>query len=66
MPEKCCEKMVSNLILGLCVAIFTEYSRVEDCKSGHKNLNSLFLTFSIQDTILDTILLMTKFGIEIQ
>ena len=61
MPEKCYEKFVSNLNLDVCVAIFAEYSRVEDWKSGHRKLNSLFETFSIQDTILDRILLKTNF-----
>ena len=61
MPEKCYEKFVSNLILDVCVVIFAEYSRVEDWKSGHRKLNSLFETFSIQDTILDKILLKTNF-----
>ena len=61
MPEKCYEKLVSNLILGVCVAISAEYSRVEDWKSGHRKLNSLFETFSIQDTILDRIMLKTNF-----
>ena len=60
MPEKCYEKLVSNLILSVSVAIFTEYSRVEDWKSGHRKLNSLAETFSIQDTILDRILLKTN------
>ena len=41
----------------MCVAIFAEYSRVEDWKSGHRKLNSLLETFSIQDTIFDRILL---------
>ena len=36
MAKKCYEKLVSNLILGVCVAIFAEYSRVEDWKSGHR------------------------------
>ena len=53
MPKKCYEKLVSNLILVVCVAIFAKYSRVEDWKSGHRKLNSLFETFSLQDTILD-------------
>ena len=61
MPKKCYEKLVSNLILVVCVAIFAEYSRVEDWKSGHKKLNSLFETFLLQDTILDRILLKTYF-----
>ena len=61
MLKKCYEKLVSNLILGVCVAIFAEYSRVEDWKSGHRKLNSQFETFSIQDTILDKILLKTNF-----
>ena len=66
MPEKCYEKLVSNLIIGVCVAVFAEYSRVEEWKSGHRKLNSLFETFSIQDTIFDRILLETSFGIKIQ
>ena len=66
MPEKCSEKLVSNLILGVCVAVFEEYSRVEDWKSGHRKLNSLFETFSIQDKIFDRILLKTSFGIKTQ
>ena len=41
----------------MCIAIFAEYSRVEDWKSGHRKLNSLFETFLIQDTMLDKILL---------
>ena len=61
MPKKCYEKLVANLILGVCVAIFAEYSRVEDWKSGHRKLNSLLETFSIQDTIFDKILLKTNF-----
>ena len=61
MPEKCSEKMLSNLILGVCVATFAEYSRVEDWKSGHRKFKSLLNTFSIQDTILDRILLKTNF-----
>ena len=63
MPKKCYEKLVSNLILGMCVcvAIFAEYSRVEDWKSGHRKLNSLLETFSIQDTIFDRILLKANF-----
>ena len=61
MPEKCYEKLVSNSILGVCVVIFAEYSRVEDWKSGQRKLNSLFETFSIQGTILDRILLKTNF-----
>ena len=65
MPE-CYEKLDSNLILGVCVAMFAEYSRVEDWKSGHRKLKSLFETFSIQDTILDRILLRTKFGFKTQ
>ena len=63
MPE-CYEKLVSNLILGVCVAIFAEYSRVEGWKSGHRNLNSLFETFLIQDKMLDRILLKTNFVIK--
>ena len=51
MHEKCYEKLVFNLILGVCFAIFAEYSRVEDFKSGHRKMYSLFETFSIQDTI---------------
>ena len=66
MPEKCYDKLVSNLILGVYVAIFAEYSRAQDCKSGHRKLNSLFEMFSIQDTILDAILLKTNFGIKTQ
>ena len=66
MPEKCYEKLISNLILGVCVEIFAEYSRVEDWKSGHRKVNSLFETFSIQDTKLDRILLKTNFGIKTQ
>ena len=66
MPEKCYEKFVSNLILDVCVAIFAEYSRVEDWKSGHRKLNSLFESFSIKDTILDRILLKLNFGIKTQ
>ena len=61
MPEKCYEKLDSNLILDVRVAIFAEYSQVEDWKSGHRKLNSLFETFSIQDTIFDRILLKTNF-----
>ena len=61
MSEKCYEKFVSNLIFDVCVAIFAKYSRVEDWNSGHRKLNSLFETFSIQDTILDRILLQTNF-----
>ena len=61
MSEKCYEKFVSNLIFDVCVAISAEYSRVEDWNSGHRKLNSLFETFSIQDTILDRILLLTNF-----
>ena len=61
MPEKCYQKLVSNLILVVCVAIFAEYLRVEDWKSGHRKLNSLFETFSLPDTILDRILLKTNF-----
>ena len=61
MPEKCYEKIVSNLILDVCVAIFAEYSQFEDWKSGHRKLNSLFETFSIQDTIFDRILLKANF-----
>ena len=61
MPEKCYEKFVSNLNLNVCVAIFAEYSRVEDRKSGHRKLNSQFETFSIQDKILDRTLLETNF-----
>ena len=61
MPEKCYEKFVSNLILNVCVAIFAEYSRVEDWKSGHRKLNSQFETFSIQDKILGRTLLETNF-----
>ena len=45
----------------MCVAIFAGNSRVEDWKSGHRKLNSLFETYSIQDTILDRILLKTNF-----
>ena len=52
MPEQCYEKCVSNLIRDVCVAIFAEYSRVEDWKSRHRKLNSLFETFSIPDTII--------------
>ena len=66
MPEKCYEKLISNLILGVCVEIFAEYSRVEDWKSGHRKLNSVFETFPLQDTILDRILLITNFGIKTQ
>ena len=61
MPEKCYKKFVSNLILDVCVAIFAEYSQVEDWKSEHRKLNSLFETFSIQDTIFDRTLLKTNF-----
>ena len=50
----------------VCVAIFAEYSRVEDWKSGHRKLNSLFEMFSLQDIILDGILLKTTFGIKTQ
>ena len=57
MPANGYEKLVSNLILGVCVAIFAEYSRVEDLKLGHRKLNSMFEKFSIQDTILERILL---------
>ena len=57
----CSEKFVSNLILDVCVAIFAEYSRVQDWKSGHGKLNSLLETFSIQDKIFDRILLKTNF-----
>ena len=41
MPKKCYEKLISKLILRVCVcvAIFAEYSRVEDWKSGHRTLN---------------------------
>ena len=45
----------------VCVAIFAEYSRIEDWKSGHRKLNSLLETFSIQDTIFDIVLLKTNF-----
>ena len=62
MPKNCDKKMVSNLILALCIAIFAEYSRVEDWKSGHREMNSLFETFSIQGAILDRILLKTNIG----
>ena len=61
MPKKCYEKLFSNLILVVCVSFFAEYSRVEDWKSGHRKLNSLFETFLLQDTILDRILLKTNF-----
>ena len=44
----------------MCVAIFAEYSRVEDWKSGHRKLSSLLETFSIQDTIFDIKLLKTN------
>ena len=64
MLEKCYEKLVSNLILGVFVAIYADYSRVDDRKSGHRKLNSLFETFLIQDTIIDRILLRTEFGIK--
>ena len=43
------------------IAIFAEYSQVEDWKTGHRKLNSLFETFSIQDTIFDRLLLKTNF-----
>ena len=59
MPEKCYENLVSNIILGVCVAIYAEYSRVTH--SVHRKLNSLFETFLIQDTILDRILLKKNF-----
>ena len=62
MPKNCNEKLFSNLNLGMCIATFAEYSRVEDWNSGHRKLNSLFETFLIQDTILDKILLKTNFG----
>ena len=61
MSEKCYEKFVSNLIFDVCVSIFAKYSRVEHWNSGHRKLNSLFETFSIQNTILDRILLQTNF-----
>ena len=61
MPQKCYEKFVSNLIFDVCVAIFAGYSRVEDWKSGHRKLNSLLETFSIQDAIFDRILLKANF-----
>ena len=61
MSEKCYEKLVPNLILDVRVAIFADYSQVEDWKSGHRKLNSLFETFSKQDTIFDRILLKTNF-----
>ena len=61
MLEKWNEKIVSNLILDVCVAMFAEYSRVEYWKSEQKKLNSLLETFSIQDTIFDRILLKTNF-----
>ena len=61
MPAKCYEKTVSNFILDVCVAIFAEYSQVEDWKAGQRKLNSLFETFSIQDTIFDKILFKTNF-----
>ena len=48
----------------VCVATFAEYSRVEDWKSEHKKMNSLFETSSIQDTIFDRILLKTNLGIK--
>ena len=66
MTEKCYEKLVSKLILGVCVAIFAGNSRVEDRKSGHRILISLFVTFSKQDTKIDRILLKTNFGIKTQ
>ena len=44
MPEKCYEKLDSNLILDVRVAIFAEYSQVEDWKSRHRKLKSLFET----------------------
>ena len=68
MPEKCYEKLVSSLILGVCVcvAIFAKYSRVEDWNSRHRKLNSLFEIFSIQETILYVILLKTNFGVKTQ
>ena len=61
MPEKCYENLVSISTLVVCVAIFAGYSRIEDWKSGHRKLNSLFETFSFLDTILDRILLKTNF-----
>ena len=64
MPEKCYEKLVSNLIQGVCVAIFAEYTQVENFKSGHGKLNSLFEMFSIQDTILDRALLKINFALK--
>ena len=66
MPEKCYEKLVSNLILGVRVAVFEENSRVEDWKSGHRKMNSLLETFLIRGTKLDRILLKTNFGIKTQ
>ena len=51
MPDKCYEKLVSNLILDVC---------------GHRKMNSLFERFSIKNTILDRILLETNFGIKTQ
>ena len=66
MPKKCYEKLVSNLILGVRVAIFAEYSGVEVWKSELKKFHSLFETFSIQHTALDRKLLKTDFGIKTQ
>ena len=60
MPEKSYEKLVSNIVLGVCVAILADYSRVEDWKSGHRKLHLLFETFSIQHTIIDRKLPKTK------
>ena len=66
MSAKCYEKLVSNLILVEYVAIFAEYSQVEDWKSGHRKKNLLFETFSIQHKKFDRILLKTNFGIKTQ
>ena len=62
MAEKYYEKLISNLILCVCIEIFAKCTRVEDWKSGHRILNSLFKTFSIQDTKLDKTKLKTVFG----
>ena len=48
MPEKCYEKFVSNLILNVCVAIFAEYSRVEDLK-----IRTQKIEFAVRD-VFDT------------
>ena len=66
MAKKYYEKLIFNLILGVCIAIFAKYSRVEDWKSGHRKLNSLFKTFSINDTKLDKTKLKTNFGYKLQ